>query len=553
MERRRSATWPTPTPRSPTSETVCHFAIFPIARRSPAASTTTTSIVVRQGDELFAVGAHCTHYHGPLADGLVVGDTVRCPWHHACFSLANRRGAARAGARSDPCWRVERVGDTVFVREKLGEPAQPASHRLCRRAVRRHRRRRRRGTGGRRHAAPRGLRRPADDDQRGRLAADAIGRTCRRTFWPARRRRTGFRCGRRSSTPSSASIWCSARACRRSTSAERRVQPRERARPTGIDALLIATGADPVRLDIPGATERRRCTTCGRSPTAGRSSPAGCPHAKRVVVVGASFIGLEVAASLRARGCRRARRRARPSAARAGHGAGGRPIHPQAARGAWRRRFISGATVQRVDGRTVTLSDGTTVDADFIVAGVGVRPAIALAEQAGLAIDRGIVVNEYLETSAPGVFAAGDVARWPDPHTGERIRVEHWVVAERQGQTAARNMLGRRERFDAVPFFWSQHYDVSHQLRRPRREVGCGRRRRQPRRAGLHGDLPARWPRAGGRHHRSRHSEPGGGGADGGRSAPLNSVSQAPAPDDRTVEIPKWHRGCKLDRDVGGH
>ncbi|MFA5491048.1 MAG: FAD-dependent oxidoreductase, partial [Candidimonas sp.] len=123
--------------------------------------------------------------------------------------------------------------------------------------------------------------------------------------------------------------------------------------------------------------------------------------------------------------------------------------------------FHMGTSFTAIGETTVTLSDGTILPADLVIIGVGVRPRTALAEAAGLAVERGIVVNARLETAVSGIYAAGDVARWADEGESGTIRVEHWVVAERQGQVAAENMLGASQSFQDTPFFWSAHYDVT--------------------------------------------------------------------------------------------
>jgi apoptosis-inducing factor 3 len=416
-------------------------------------------LLARHGDEFLAIGATCSHYGGPLAEGLMVGDSVRCPWHHACFSL--RTGEALHAPALSPvaCWSVDRRDKMVFVQHKNEKPA-PKMKPSGARAGKLPERIAIVGGGAAGFAAAEILRREhyngnivmlSNDDappvDRPNLSKDFLAGHAPEEWVPLRP--DGFY-------------------------ADQRIELRLKINVTGIDTrsceisladgssipydrLLLATGAEPVRLSIP-SSDRAPVHTL-RSLADCRSIIKRAETARHAVVLGASFIGLEVAGSLRSRGIEVhvVAPEKRPMERILGSQVGDfvRALHEEHG-----VVFHLEETASAIDGNRVVLKSGGTLNADLVVAGVGVRPRTGLAEQAGLALDRGVLVDAYLETSVPGIFAAGDIARWPDPHSGESIRVEHWVVAERQGQVAALNMLGRREKFRAVPFFWSQHYDV---------------------------------------------------------------------------------------------
>ncbi len=411
-------------------------------------------LLVRNGEEIFAVGATCTHYSGPLAEGRVVDGTIRCPWHHACFDL--RTGAVlRAPALNPlPCYDVERSGGKIRVAGRRGDPITLRRESSLRTIAIV-------GAGAAGESAAETLRREGYDGEillfgaeesppvdRPNLSKDYLAGTAPEEWMPLR-------------PPSffgeqKIALALGARVTAVDPAAKRLAL--EDGREVAWDALLLATGAAPIRPPLPGADLPHVHTL--RSLADSRAIVAAATRAKRAVVIGASFIGMEVAASLRARDLtvEVVAPEEVPFSKSLGPELGSllRAVHEEHG-----VRFHLGTTAAHIEANGVVLANGERIGADLVVLGVGVKPAIELAQGAGLTIDRGVVVDDRLRTSAPGVWAAGDIARFPYAPTGESVRIEHWAVAQRMGRIAALNILGRDLAFASPPFFWSTQFDVT--------------------------------------------------------------------------------------------
>jgi len=413
-------------------------------------------LIVKDKGALLAVAATCSHYGGPLGEGLIADGKVHCPWHHACFDL--RTGQVEGPPALNPiaCFRVERVDGRIRVGERLEAPRPPARSGAPEKIVIV-------GAGASGHYAAETLRRrgytgsvtlfgrdPAAPYDRPNLSKDFLAGNAPEEWIPLRpddyyaehgivlEKGAGAEVARIDVSGHSIEL-----------AGGRRVS---------FDRLLLATGADPVPLGVPGAAAPH--VHLLRSLEDCRRLIAAAGRARRVVLVGSGFIGLEAAAALRTRGLEVSV--ISPDKTPLGRvlgdrvGAFLRALHEQHG-----VTFHLGESVARIEADAVVTDSGLRVPADLVLVAIGVRPAVALAEAAGLKIDRGVVVDAHLETSAPGIFAAGDAARYPDPRSGKPIRVEHWAVAQSMGAAAARNMLGDKRPFLEVPFFWSVHYDVT--------------------------------------------------------------------------------------------
>ncbi len=408
-------------------------------------------VVVATADGVYAVGGGCTHYGGPLGEGLCVGGEIRCPWHHAAFDLETGEAVGAPALNPIPVYQISRREGRVFVtgpadkpRPKRTPPEAPESVLIL-------------GAGAAGAAAAEALRRYGFDGpvtligaegpvDRPNLSKDYLAGTAPEEWMPLRSPQFYADAGIELITGEEVTAIDPGEGSVRLDSG----------RAISYGALLVATGAEPRRLPVRGGDLAH--VHYLRTLEDSRSIIAALSDVNRAVIVGAGFIGLEVAASLRHRDIdvTVVAPEEIPLAHAIGETLGRYVADLHRDHGV---EFRLGRGVTEIGESEVLLDDASALPADLVVVGIGVVPRTELADAAGLAVDGGIVVDDRLRSSDPRIWAAGDVARYPGPD-GEPVRVEHWVLAERQGQTAARNILGHDVAFTQPPFFWSQHYDV---------------------------------------------------------------------------------------------
>ncbi|WP_029029214.1 FAD-dependent oxidoreductase [Salinarimonas rosea] len=413
-------------------------------------------LLARRGSEFLAVGARCTHLGGPLGEGLVVEDTVRCPWHHACFSLRTGRALEAPAFDALPRWEVRIVDDRVHVGERLapdtgkglGAHDGDAVERIV--IV---------GGGAAGFAAADLLRREGFSG-RVTMLSDDTDPPYDRTMLSKAFLQGAKKEGELGLADDHGLEGVTLRLSTRVAAIDREGRQVRLVDGGAIpyDKLLLATGGEPRTPGMPGADHE--AVRLLRSLDDARAIVGRLREGARVVVMGASFIGMEAAAALAKRGCAVTvvAPQDRPMAKVFGEAISDmlRALHEENG-----VAFRLGRTIAAFADGEAVLDDGTRLPADLVLAGIGVSPRTDLAEAAGLDVEDGVRVDASMRTSDPAIWAAGDIARFPDPQGADPIRVEHWVVAQRQGQTAALAMMGRVAAYDDPAFFWTKQYDLS--------------------------------------------------------------------------------------------
>jgi NADPH-dependent 2,4-dienoyl-CoA reductase/sulfur reductase-like enzyme/nitrite reductase/ring-hydroxylating ferredoxin subunit len=423
----------------------------------------TKILLARVGDNFHAVSANCPHYGAPLAEGALCGTRVVCPWHHAVFNVVNGNLEDPPALDSLISYQVRVEGDRILVRlpeeaedrrtpvmAKYDPAVDPRQFVII-------------GAGAAGYAAAQALREEGfrgsvvmitREDRapydRPNLSKDYLHGHADPEWMPLR--------GEDFFKEHDIDLILKKEVTR--VDARAKTIAFESGETMEYDALLVATGGAPVRLNVSGGDLKNVCVL--RSFADADSIIETASRSRRAVVVGASFIGMEAAYSLRERGLEVTvvAPSLEPFEATLGAEIGALFRREHESHGI---RFKLGSIVYRFEGNhnveAVALDNGEHIETDMVVVGVGVRPATQFLE--GVELDQaGAVVVDSRLRAADGLFAAGDIASFPDPRTGGRVRIEHWRTAQQQGRTAARNMLGRDVVFDAVPFFWTRQFDI---------------------------------------------------------------------------------------------